>query len=252
MWKYVIGLIAAGACTTLICVAMIVSFALRTATVETPTSLFTDAEARTVAIVATYEAQVFPEPLKSQAYRAIIWTMRNRVADGFGGTVEYTDERLLNRYSAFQDHRDDAPDLRALEIAREVLGAMDNLGDPTHGARHFVDHSYWTGTYEQTGSAVKVRGKFSDTDVQRLVAQDKFVLTIEWKTPPDHPRGALFFGLYFFPQWPPPAPIVTPIPTATRKPTATAKPTSTSTPTITPSSTPTKTPTLTPTPTATR
>ncbi|MEW5720429.1 MAG: hypothetical protein AB1817_17525, partial [Chloroflexota bacterium] len=38
----------------------------------TPTPRFTENDLNVVAVVATYEAQVFPEPLKSQAYRAII------------------------------------------------------------------------------------------------------------------------------------------------------------------------------------
>ena len=228
----------------------------------TPTPRFADDDARVVAVVATYEAQVFPEPLKSQAYRAIIWTMRNRVEIGFFGTVGYSDERILNSYSSYPDHKDDPPDPRAIEIAREVLGAMSNDGDPTHGARHYVDNSYWTGTHDQTGSAVKVRGKFSDLDLKRLVDDGKFVLVIEWKSPTDNPRGALFYGLYFFDYWPPVTPIVTPTFTPTRRPTATpspsatartptATPTFTATPTLTPTATITATRTLTVTPTLT-
>ena len=215
----------------------------------TPTPRFAESYVRTVAVVATYEAQVFPEPLKSQAYRAIIWTMRNRVEIGFGGAVGYADERLLSRYSAYPDHKDDPPDLRALEIAREVLGALTNEGDPTHGARHYVDNSYWTGTHEQTGATVKVRGKFSDVDLQRLVASDNFVWVIEWRAPPDRSRGALFYGLYFFDYWPPVTPIVTPTFTPTRRPTAVPSPSATArtstralTPTLT--TTPTRTPTV--------
>jgi len=91
-----------------------------TATV-TPTPRFTDDDVRALAVVATYEAQVFPEPLKSHAYRAIVWTMRNRVEIGFGGAVRYSDERVLSRYSAYPDHKNDPPDPRAVEIVREVL-----------------------------------------------------------------------------------------------------------------------------------
>ncbi len=223
----------------------------------TPTPRFTDDDARVVAVVATYEAQVFPEPLKSQAYRAIIWTMRNRVEIGFGGAVGYRDARVLERYSSYPDHKNDPPDPRAIEIAREVLGAVTRDDDPTRGARHYVDNSYWTGTHEQTGSAVKVRGKFSDIDLQRLVDGDKFVYVLEWKSPTDHPRGALFYGLYFFDYWPPVTPIVTPTFTPTRRPTATltrtptAMPTLTATPTLTPTATLTATRAITVTPSLT-
>jgi hypothetical protein len=213
-----------------------------TATV-TPTPRFTDDDVRALAVVATYEAQVFPEPLKSHAYRAIVWTMRNRVEIGFGGAVRYSDERVLSRYSAYPDHKNDPPDPRAVEIVREVLDATTNEGDPTRGARHYVDNSYWTGTHEQTGATVKVRGKFSDVDLQRLVDGDKFVLVIEWRSPTDHPRGALFYGLYFFDYWPPVTPIVTPTFTPTRRPTATLTRTPTASPTLT--ATPTLTPTAT-------
>lgn len=208
----------------------------------TPTPRFSEADVRVAAIVATYEAQVFPEPQKSQAYRAIIWTMRNRVELGFGGTVGYTDERVTSRYASYDEHKNDPPDPGALELARAVLSAATRDDDPTRGARHFVDNSYWTGTHEQTGRAVKVRGKFSDADVQRMVSEGKFLLVIEWKTPADHPRGALFYGLYFFDQWPPVTPIVTPTftPTRTRTPTRTAAPTATAT--LTPTATPTLTP----------
>ena len=210
---------------------------------ETPTPRFTDAEVSAVANVATYEAQIFPEPLKSQAYAAIVWTMRNRVEQGFSGTVDYTDEQLLSRYSSYQEHKDDPPDPRALEIARQVLGATTSDVDPTRGARHYVDNSYWTGTHDQTGNTVKVRGKFSDFDVQRLVDGSKFTLTLEWKTPVDHPKGALVYGLYFFDYWPPPLPVVTPTFTPTPKPTNTRTPTATATrtPTMTPSATATAT-----------
>jgi len=213
----------------------------------TPTPRFTDDDVRVAAIIATYEGQVFPEPLKSQAYRAIIWTMRNRVEIGFGGAVGYADERVTSRYASYAERKKDPPDPRALEIAREVLSAETRDGDPTRGARHFVDNSYWTGTHEQTGSAVKVRGKFSDADLQRLVDGDKFVLVIEWKSPTDHPRGALFYGLYFFDYWPPVTPIVTP----TFTPTRTRTPTRAATPTLTATLAPTATPTLTPTATIT-
>jgi hypothetical protein len=211
----------------------------------TPTPRFSDDDVHVVAVVATYEAQVFPEPLKSQAYRAIIWTMRNRVEIGFFGTVGYSDERILNSYSSYPDHKDDLPDPRAIEIAREVLSATSSDDDPTHGARHYVDNSYWTGTHEQTGSAVKVRGKFSDTDLRRLVDSGKFVLVIEWKPPTDYPRGALFYGLYFFDYWPPVTPIVTPTFTPTRRPTATMTRTPTATPTLTATATLTPTATIT-------
>lgn len=211
----------------------------------TATPRFTDAEVAVVANVATYEAQIFPEPLKSQAYAAIAWTMRNRVEEGFGGAIDYTDEQLLSRYSSYQEHKDDPPDPRALEVARDVLSATTNDVDPTHGARHYVDNSYWTGTHEQTGNAVKVRGKFSDFDVQRLIDSGKFTLTLEWKTPVEYPKGALVYGLYFFDYWPPPIPVVTPSPTATRKPTATATRTMTATPTLSPTRTMTPTATVT-------
>ena len=217
---------------------------------ETPTPRFTDAEVAVVANVATYEAQIFPEPLKSEAYAAIAWTMRNRVEKGFGGTVDYTDEQLLSRYSSYAEHKNDPPDPRALEIAREVLDATTNDLDPTHGARHYVDNSYWTGTHDQTGAAVRVRGMFSDWDVQRLVNHDKFTLTIEWKSPPGDPRGRLYYGLYFFDYWPPITPVVTPTFTPTPKPTPTRTPTMTLTPTLTPTMTPTATPTATITATA--
>lgn len=201
----------------------------------TPTPRFTEDDVRIAAIIATYEAQVFPEPLKSQAYRAIIWTMRNRVELGFGGAVSYADERVTSRYASYAERKNDPPDPRALEIARQVLSAETRDGDPTRGARHFVDNSYWTGTHEQTGNVVKVRGKFSDRDVQRLVDEGKFNLVIEWKTPADHPRGALFYGLYFFDYWPPATPVVTPTftPTRTRTATSTRTPTHTVTPTLT-------------------
>lgn len=225
----------------------------------TPTPRFTADDVRVAAIIATYEAQVFPEPLKSQAYRAIIWTMRNRVEIGFGGAVSYADERVTSRYSSYAERKNDPPDPRALEIAREVLSAETRDDDPTRGARHFVDNSYWTGTHEQTGSAVKVRGKFSDADVQRLVTEGKFNLVIEWKSPAAHPRGALFYGLYFFDYWPPATPIVTPTFTPTRTRTATptrtltrtATPTLTATPMLTPTATITATRTVTGTATVT-
>lgn len=220
-----------------------------------PGKHFTVADLQAVAVVATYEAQVFPEPLKSQAYRAIAWTMRNRVDIGFGGTVSYADDRVVSKYASYEDHKNDPPNPRAIEVAYEVLIAPDNADDPTHGSRNYVDNSYWTGTHEQTGAAVKVRGKFSDLDVQRLVTGDNFNLTIEWKSPPDHPKGSLFYGLYFFDSWPPVTPVVTPTFTPTPRPTPTKTPTLTATPTSTPTMTPTATitatvtltPTLTPT-----
>ncbi len=218
-----------------------------------PTPRFSEADARTVAVVLTYEAQVFPEPYKSQAYAAIAWTMRNRVEIGFGGMVGYADDRLLSRYASYQDHKNDPPDADALEIARAVLGAPTNDGDPTRGARHYVDNSYWTGTHDQTGAAVKVRGKFSDVDVQRLVDEARFLLTIEWRSPPDRADGPVVYGLYFFDYWPPATPIVTPTFTPTPRPTATLTrtPTRTLTPTATPKITATATITVTQTVTVT-
>ncbi len=218
-----------------------------------PTPRFTADDARVAATIATYEAQVFPEPLKSQAYRAILWTMRNRVEIGFGDTVGYTDDRVTSRYASYAEHKNDPPDPRALEIAYEVLGAETRAGDPTRGAWHFVDNSYWTGTHEQTGNAVKVRGKFSDADVQRLVNEGKFNLVIEWKSPAAHPRGALVYGLYFFDYWPPVTPIVTRTftPTRTRTPTRTATWTPTPTLTATPVQTPCQGVSITPTATMT-
>jgi hypothetical protein len=126
-----------------------------------------------------------------------------------------------------------------------VLGATSVENDLTHGARHYVDNSYWTGTHEQTGNSVKVRGKFSDIDVQSLIDSTRFTLAIEWKSPPDHPRGALAYGLYFFDYWPPPLPLVTPTFTPT------PKPTNTRTPTATPTRSPTRTPVMTAIPTLT-
>lgn len=102
----------------------------------TPTPRFSDDEVRAVAVIATYEAQVFPELQKSQAYTAIAWTMRNRVEIGFGGAVSYADERVLGRYSSYQDHKGDPPDPRAVEIARQVLSAETIVDDPTRGARN--------------------------------------------------------------------------------------------------------------------
>ncbi len=84
----------------------------------TPTPRFSESDVRVAAVVATYEAQVFPEPQKSQAYAAIVWTMRNRVEIGFGGAVSYSDERILNRYASYPEHKDDPPDPRAIEVAR--------------------------------------------------------------------------------------------------------------------------------------
>jgi len=211
-----------------------------------PGKRFTDADVQTVAVVATYEAQVFPEPLRSRAYRAIAWTMRNRVEIGFGGTVSYSDDRVLSRYASYQNHKGDLPDPNAVISAYEVLNASSSADDPTHGSRNYVDNSYWTGTHEQTGNAVKVRGKLADGDIQRLVDDGKFALTIEWKSLPDHAKGPLFYGLYFFDFWPPPLPIVTPTFTPTPKPTNTRTPTATRTPTLT------RTPILKATPTITQ
>ncbi len=231
-----------------LCATFIGALAWEKAQIQpTPLPALNDADVWAVAVVLTYEAQVFPEPQQSQAYRAIAWTMRNRVEIGFGGAVSYSDERVLSRYSSYGDHKDEPPDPRALEIAREVLSATGNVDDPTRGARNYVDNSYWTGTHEQTGNAIKVRGKFSDVNIQRMVDEGNFLLVVEWKSPPNHPRGALFYGLYFFDQWPPPMPRVTPSPTATRRPTATLTPTPTLT--ATPTKTPTASPTLTGTPT---
>lgn len=223
--------------------------------VPTPTATprYTDAELEAVATVATYEAQIFPEPYKSQAYAAIAWTMRNRVEQG-QGNIDYTDEQLLSRYTSYQQHKDDPPDPQAVEVARQVLDAETNEADPTQGARHYVDNSYWTGTHAQTGNAVRVRGRLSDSDVARLVNEGRFTLVVEWKTPADYPRGALIYGLYFFDYWPPPMPVVTPTftPTATPRPTATwtstPRPTRTATPTRTIPATPTLTTTATVTP----
>ena len=216
----------------------------------TPTPTISETDVRNVAIIATYEAGVFPEPDKSRAYRAIIWTMRNRVTAGQGIVNGYTDEQnLLAKYTSFQVHRNDPPDARAVEIAREVLNAPNHDDDPLRGARHFVDNTYWTGVSEQTGAQPKVRGKYMDADIQKLIDDNKFVLTIEWRAPAGHPRGALFYGLYFFDQWPPPMPAYPPptiLPTRTLTPRATATATRTLTPTLT--LTPTPTPTFTATP----
>ncbi|MCL4487086.1 MAG: hypothetical protein M1570_03015 [Chloroflexi bacterium] len=209
--------------------------------IATPLPSFTQAEVSAVANVATYEAQIFPEPLKSKAYAAIAWTLRNRVEKGFGGTVDYTDEALLSRYSSYALHKDDPADPLAVQIAEGVLSEESSEADPTHGARHYVDNSYWTGTHDQIGAAVKVRGKFSDLDVLRLVGADKFTLTIEWKSAADNPKGALYYGLYFFDYWPPPLPVVTPTYTPTPKPTSTRTPTLTPRPTPTRTATPTMT-----------
>jgi len=217
----------------------------------TPTPSMSEDDVRNVAIIATYEAGVFPEPDKSRAYRAIIWTMRNRVTAGQGIVSGYADEQnLLAKYTSFQAHRHDPPDPRAVEIAREVLGALNNDDDPLRGARHFVDNRYWTGVSEQTGAQPKVRGKYTDADVQKMVDENKFVLVIEWRAPVGHPRGALFYGLYFFNQWPPPAPGYPP-PTILPTRTFTPRPSVTATRTLTPTITLTPTPTLTATPTMT-
>lgn len=209
---------------------------------EAPTPGYADEEVRVVAVVATYEARVFPEPLRSDAYRAIAWTMRNRVESRFQGITGYTDEKLLDDYASFVLHRADEPDPHAVEIAREVLDTRLPLIDPTRGARHYVDNSYWTGTNKQTGTLPRVLGKFSDDEIARFLDQGRFLLALEWRAPPDYSRGPLFYGLYFFDYWPPPAP-PTPTPTVTPRPTVT--PTPTTTPTVTPTRTPTATPTRT-------
>jgi hypothetical protein len=169
---------------------------------------FADSDVKTLGIVLTYEAQVFPEPLKSQAFQAIAWTIRNRVATHYDGTVGYADEQhLLSKYKSFRDHRFDPPDPRALVIAKQVLTALTNADDETGGARHFVDNSFWTGTHDQTGSARRVPGRYSDWDIQVMADDGRFGLTVEWKSAPTHPKGLLFYGLYFFDNWPPPDPL---------------------------------------------
>lgn len=213
----------------------------------TPTPRVNDTDIWNAAIVATYEAQVFPEPMRSDAYTAIVWTIRNRVEIGLNNMVGYSDERVLNDYSSYPAHKDDPPDIHAVEIARQVLTAPTRDGDPTQGARHYVDHSYWTATNEQIGNAFKFRGRFSDMDVQRLVDDGKFSLTIEWKSGQERPGTPVFYGLYFFDYWPPVLPIVTPLPTYTR----TSTPTRTRTPTSTPTVRFTSTPSPAATPTAT-
>jgi hypothetical protein len=171
---------------------------------------FTQADVQAAGVAATFEAQVLPEPLRSQAYRAIIWTIRNRVASRYDGITGYSDARLLSQYIAFEDHRGDEPDPLALATAAQVLAALTNDDDPTRGARHYVDNSYWTGTHEQTGAVAKSRGKFSDADVQRLVEERRFTFVVEWKSSPGHPLGPLYYGLYFFDTWPPPMPVTAP------------------------------------------
>ncbi len=195
---------------------------------------FTQSDVQAAAVAATFEAQVLPEPLKSQAYRAIVWTMRNRVASGYNGVNAYSDERLLNRYVSYSDHKDDLPGSLALTIARQVLLALTNDDDPTKGARHYVDNSYWTGTHEQTASVPKFRGKYSDSDVQRLVEDGRFTYMVEWRSSPGHPSGSLFYGLYFFDSWPPPVPVPAPTPTPPATPPEVAAPPSTASATITP------------------
>ncbi len=176
---------------------------------------FTQADIHAAGIVATFEAQVLPEPSRSQAYRAIIWTIRNRVASRYNGITGYSDARLYSEYISFKDHQGDVPDPLALASAAQVLGALTNDDDPTRGARHYVDNSYWTGTHEQTGAVRKFRGRFSDADVQRLVEATCFTLVIEWKSSLGHPLGPQFYGLYFFDTWPPPVPaLLTPTPSA--------------------------------------
>lgn len=206
-----------------------------------------------VAIILTYEGQVFPEPDKTRAFRAIAWTMRNRLELG-QGVLGYSDEQnLLSKYASYKEHKQDLPDPHAIEVALEVMNATTRESDETHGARNFVDNSFWTGTHQQTGTQVSVPGKFSDADIQRLVNDGKFNLVIEWRAPKDHPKGPLFYALYFFDYWPPATPVVTPTFTPTPRPTATMTrtPTRTSTPTITLTPTRTLTPTKTLTPTMT-
>lgn len=214
-----------------------------------PTPRVTESDIWNAAVVATYEAQVFPEPIRTDAYAAIIWTIRNRVEIGFKNSVGYSDDQVLKAYSSYPFHRDDPPDARAIEVARQILFEPSNENDPTHGARNYVDHSFWTGTNEQIGSTWKYRGRYSDVDVQRLVDDGKFKLAIEWKSGGERPGAPIFYGLYFFDYWPPVMPIVTPLPTFTR----TATPTRTRTPTLTLTPRFTATLTLTPrfTPTAT-
>jgi hypothetical protein len=204
-----------------------------------------------VAIILTYEGQVFPEPDKTRAFRAIAWTMRNRLELGQGVSGYSDEQNLLSKYASYKEHKNDLPDAHAIEVALEVMNATTRESDETHGARNFVDNSFWTGTHQQTGTLVAVPGKFSDADIQRLIDDGKFNLVIEWRAPKDHPKGPLFYALYFFDYWPPATPVVTPTFTPTPRPTATftRTPTRTSTPTITltPTRTLTTTKTLTPT-----
>jgi hypothetical protein len=183
---------------------------------------FAQEDVQAAGIAATFEAQVLPEPLKSQAYRAIVWTIRNRVASRYNGITGYSDARLLSQYISFENHQGDAPDPLALASAAQVLAALTNDDDPTRGARHYVDNSYWTGTHEQTGAVRKLRGKFSDEDVRRLVDEGRFTFVIEWKSSPEHPLGPLVYGLYFFDTWPPPMPVSMPAPTPSLAPAARA------------------------------
>ncbi len=162
---------------------------------------FTGTDIWTIAVVLTYEAQVFPEPQKSQAYRAVAWTIRNRAATGYDGATGYADrEHLLDKYGSFGEHQNDVPDSRALEIASEVLSALTESSDPVGGARHYVDNSYWTGTHEQTVS-FQAPGMHRDTEIQQMIDRGRFVFSVEWKSPPDYPKGPLFYGLYFFKYW---------------------------------------------------
>ncbi len=172
---------------------------------------FTETDVQAASIAATFEAQVLPEPLKSQAYRAIVWTIRNRVASHYNGVSGYSDASLLSQYVSFESHQRDEPDPLAFASAVQVLSALTNDDDPTRGARHYVDNSYWTGTHQQTGAVRKLQ-KFSDADVQRLVDEGYFTFVVEWKSLPGHPSGQLFYGLYFFDTWPPPIPVPTPAP----------------------------------------
>ncbi len=168
---------------------------------------YTSADVQTVAVVLTFEAQVFPEPARSQAYRAIAWTMRNRVATAYLGATGYADgEHLLTAYRAYRDHKNDSPAPAAVVAAQQVLSALTNGDDETNGARHFVDNSYWTGTHEQTGMFAAIPGKYPDMAIRELEEEDAFSLTIEWRAAPGHLKGLLYYGLYFFDCWPPPEP----------------------------------------------
>lgn len=168
---------------------------------------YTPADVATVAVVLTFEAQVFPEPDRSRAFRAIAWTMRNRVASRYQGATGYADDaHLLNAYRAYGEHRNDNPSPAAVAAAQEVLSALTSADDETRGARHYVDNSYWTGTHEQTGVFARMPGMHSDVQVRGLADDGLFSLTIEWKSSPGYPKGLIMYGLYFFDGWPPPEP----------------------------------------------